>query len=48
MPDNGGYAIAAYIAAAVIYLAYAVTIRVRLIALQGRARDIVSRDDSTT
>lgn len=29
MPDNAGYAYAAYIATAVIYVAYAVTIVVR-------------------
>lgn len=29
MPDNAGYAYAAYIAAAVIYVAYAITIVVR-------------------
>ncbi|MDB4915915.1 MAG: hypothetical protein JWM95_3559 [Gemmatimonadetes bacterium] len=48
MPDNGGYAIAAYVAAAVVYIAYAATIHVRLRALQGRARDIADRERSTT
>ena len=29
MPDNGGYATAAYVAAAIIYVMYAMTIRSR-------------------
>ena len=29
IPDNGGYATAAYLAAAIIYVVYAVTIRSR-------------------
>ena len=29
MPDNGGYATAAYIAAAIIYVGYALSVRAR-------------------
>ena len=39
MPDNGGYATAAYIAAAVIYVGYALTLRVRM-------RRLVARSDA--
>ena len=38
MPNNGGYATAAYIAAAIIYVAYALSIRVRSRALCERLR----------
>jgi hypothetical protein len=36
IPDNGGYATAAYIAAAIIYLGYALSVR-------SRARRLASR-----
>ena len=36
MPDNGGYATAAYIAAAVIYVSYALSIRLRARSLRRR------------
>ena len=38
MPDNGGYATAAYMAAAIIYVSYALSIRVRSRALRERLR----------
>lgn len=33
IPDNGGYATAAYVAAAVIYVVYAISVRARTRAL---------------
>ena len=38
-PDNAGYYHAAYIAAAVIYVLYAISIAVRLRRLRGRERE---------
>jgi hypothetical protein len=38
IPANGGYATAAYVAAAVIYVFYAVSVRVRTRALRSRVR----------
>ena len=29
IPDNGGFAVAAYVAASIIYVGYALTLRVR-------------------
>jgi hypothetical protein len=37
IPDNGGYATAAYIAAALIYLTYAFTLRARMRRLAARS-----------
>lgn len=39
IPDNGGYATAAYLAAAVIYVLYAISLRARTRALLARARE---------
>ena len=38
IPDNGGYATAAYVAAAVIFVLYALSVRARTRALRGRVR----------
>ena len=38
IPDNGGYATAAYVAAAVIYVFYAISVRARTRALRARVR----------
>ena len=38
IPDNGGYATAAYVAAAVIYVLYAISVRARTRALRDRVR----------
>lgn len=38
IPDNGGYATAAYVAAAVIFVLYAISVRVRTRALRTRVR----------
>lgn len=38
IPDNGGYATAAYVAAAVIYVLYGISIRARTRALRQRIR----------
>ena len=38
MPANGGYATAAYVAAAVIYVLYALSVRARTRALRSRVR----------
>lgn len=43
IPDNGGYATAAYIAAAVIYVTYAFTLRVRTRRLAERAAALDGR-----
>ena len=45
MPDNGGYATAAYIAAAVIYVSYAISLRVRASRLRERLREAAVRLD---
>ena len=45
MPDNGGYATAAYIAAAVIYVSYAISLRVRANRLRERLREAAVRAD---
>ena len=39
IPDNGGYAAAAYLAAAVIYVLYAISVRARTRVLLARARE---------
>ena len=36
IPDNGGYATAAYVVAAVIYVAYAISVRARAKAIRAR------------
>ena len=47
IPANGGYATAAYVAAAVIYVLYAVSVRARTRALRSRVRaDSVATHDS--
>ncbi len=38
IPDNGGYATAAYVATAVIYILYAISVRARTRALRARVR----------
>ena len=38
IPDNGGYATAAYVAAAVIFVLYAISVRARTRALRARVR----------
>ncbi|MEO8622604.1 MAG: hypothetical protein ABI625_16145 [bacterium] len=43
MPDNGGYATAAYIVAAIVYVSYAISIRVRATTLRERLRDVSKR-----
>lgn len=40
IPANGGYATAAYVAAAVIYVLYAVSLRARTLALRSRERAV--------
>jgi hypothetical protein len=49
-PDNGGYATAAYVLAAVVYLGYIVTLRVRERNLRRRIAQLAShsRPASTT
>ena len=37
IPDNGGYATAAYVVAAVIYVAYALSVRARMRAIRARS-----------
>ncbi len=46
IPDNGGYATAAYVAAAVIYVFYAISVRARTRALRARvlASSVVEND----
>ncbi|MEP7002474.1 MAG: hypothetical protein ABI969_18430 [bacterium] len=43
MPDNGGYATAAYIVAAIVYVSYAISIRVRAARLRARLLDVAQR-----
>ncbi len=43
MPDNGGYATAAYIVAAVVYVSYAISIRIRAARLRERLREVSRR-----
>ncbi|CAN5128180.1 hypothetical protein BH09GEM1_BH09GEM1_13350 [soil metagenome] len=45
IPDNGGFATAAYIAAAVIYVAYAFTVRSRTKRLLARRAELSERAD---
>jgi len=40
IPDNGGYATAAYIAAAVIYVGYALSLRSRARRLAARLKEL--------
>ncbi|CAN5875164.1 hypothetical protein BH11GEM2_BH11GEM2_22530 [soil metagenome] len=40
IPDNGGFATAAYIAAAVIYVGYALSVRARTRRLLARRREM--------
>ena len=42
IPENGGYATAAYLAAAVIYVLYAISVRARTRVLLARAREATS------
>ena len=42
MPDNGGFAIAAYIIVAVVYVSYAVMLRVRMKGMRARAMQLSS------
>jgi hypothetical protein len=44
-PDNGFYYHAAYVAAAVIYVGYALTLRVRVRRLRARLEASTMRDD---
>ncbi|MES2178978.1 MAG: hypothetical protein V4550_14050 [Gemmatimonadota bacterium] len=44
MPDNGIYATITYVAAAVVYTAYMITIRVRTKRLEERLRENEVRD----
>ena len=44
IPDNGGYAVAAYCAAAIIYVTYAITIRVRTKRLIARSVALTDQD----
>jgi hypothetical protein len=46
MPDNGGFATAAYVVAAVIYVTYAITIRVRMHTLRKRAQAMSGGNDN--
>ena len=49
-PDNGGYAIAAYLLTAIVYLAYIASIRVRERRLRSRLAELEAthaRSDST-
>lgn len=46
IPANGGYATAAYVAAAVIYVLYAMSVRARTQALRSRARVVVTIADA--
>ena len=45
IPDNGGYATAAYVVAAVIYVVYALSVRARTRAI--RARSTADMDGDT-
>ena len=47
IPDNGGFATAAYIAAAVIYVGYAVSIRARAKALLARRATLHAQNGGT-
>ena len=47
IPDNGGYATAAYVVAAVIYVAYALSVRIRTNAIRARARSITDMHGDT-
>ncbi|HEX9484199.1 MAG TPA: hypothetical protein VF929_06440 [Gemmatimonadaceae bacterium] len=44
-PDNAGYYHAAYLAAAAIYVGYAISLRVRLRRLRARVSQIVASND---
>ena len=44
MPDNGGYATAAYVAAAIVYVVYAISIRVRTSRLRARLHAAAEHD----
>ena len=47
MPDNGGFATAAYIIVAVVYVSYAITLRVRMRGVRERARQLSSRSSES-
>ena len=47
IPDNGGYATAAYVAAAVIFVLYAISVRARTRALRRRVRAASSVENDT-
>lgn len=44
IPDNAGYATAAYVVAAVIYVGYAISVRARTKALRARLRSTSAAD----
>ena len=44
IPDNGGYATAAYIAAAIIYVGYALTLRSRARGLAKRLTQLTEQE----
>ena len=46
IPDNGGYATAAYIAAAIIYVGYALTVRLRAKRLVERLSQLTEQQGS--
>jgi hypothetical protein len=46
IPDNGGFATAAYIAAAIIYAGYALSIRTRTRRLLARQRELSEQPGS--
>jgi len=45
MPDNGGYATAAYIIAAIVYVSYALSISARAKRLRARLLDVSKRSE---
>jgi hypothetical protein len=47
MPNNGGYATAAYIAAAIVYVSYAISLKLRASRLRERLREASLRGDET-
>jgi hypothetical protein len=46
MPDNGGFATAAYIVAAIVYVSYAISIRVRTRRLRARLLEVSARTEA--
>jgi len=47
IPDNGGYATAAYMATAVIFVLYAISVRARTRALRARVRAASAVENDT-